>query len=124
MTQEQAEPEALPDVDDAHDSVGSSFAQLYADGRAYAQAEVERQKLRAGIFAGGVRDAAILGTLALTLFFAGLVALLVGLVIALAPRLGPVWAACAIFGGALLVVIMLGLLIRARIVRMNRDMRS
>ncbi|WHO40644.1 phage holin family protein [Sphingobium sp. AP49] len=115
MTQEPAETVATPQAEGDEESVRATFTRLYADGRAYAQAEVERQKLRAGIVGAGVRNAAILGVVALMLLFAAIVALLVGLVIALAPMIGALWAALAVFGSAVLIAILLLLLAKGQI---------
>lgn len=105
-------------------SVKDAFARLYADGRAYADAEIERQKLRAGIAGAGVRDAVIFGAAGAMLVFAGLVAFLVGLVLILAPYLGAGWATFAVFGSSLLVAAILLLIAKARIIKMKRAIRS
>ncbi|MGC4251987.1 MAG: hypothetical protein QM605_11185 [Sphingobium sp.] len=123
MTQEPAETVETPQTDGQDESVRDSIARLYADGRAYAEAEVERQKLRAGIAAAGMRDAALLGGLALLLLFGVIVAGLVGLIFSLAPMLGPFGATGAVLGGTLLVILLLLLLAKARIGRMKRAMK-
>ncbi len=127
MTQETAEPAALPHIDGdeaaSEPGVGESFARLYADGRAYAEAEIAKQKARAGIVAGAVRTVAVLAVVAIVLLFAAIVAALVGLVLALTPVLGALGATGAVFGGTLLVVLLLLLLAKFRIDRMNRDLR-
>ena len=106
------------------DGVRATFAKLYTDGRAYADAEIERQKLRVGIAGAGVRDAAIFATVGFMLSFAGLIAFLVGLVMALSPHLGAGWSALAVFGGALLIAAILLLLAKARISRMRRAIKA
>ncbi len=113
-----------PEADDADGSIGENFARLYRDARAYAGAEADRQKLRAGIVAAGVRDAAIFGTVALTLLFAALVALLVGLILTLAPVLTPLGATGAVLGVTLLIALVLLLLAKARIDRMRRAIQG
>lgn len=125
LTQQPAEPAATPQADGADsyapdETVHDVLASLYADGRAYAAAEGERQKLRAGLVVSGVRDAAIFAGVAIMLVFATLVAFLIGLIIALAPRLGPLWATLAVLGASLLVALVLLLLARARIGRMKK----
>ncbi|WP_180275659.1 phage holin family protein [Sphingobium sp. IP1] len=95
-----------------------------SDGRAYAQAEVERQKLRAGIAGAGVRNAAILGIVALMLLFAAIVTLLIGLVIALSAMIGPLWATLAVFGGAVLIAVLLLLLAKGQISHMLKTIKS
>jgi hypothetical protein len=116
---------ATPSEDDRQaDTIRDAFARLYADGRAYADAEIDRQKLRAGIAGAGVRDAVIFAAVSIILAFAGIVAFLVGLVLILAPLLGPGWATSAVFGSALLVAFIFLLLAKARISRMRKAIRS
>jgi len=123
LTQEPIETADSPQAERQQESVGESFTRLYADGRAYARAEMQRQKLRAGLIGTGVRDALILGITAFLLLFAALVALLVGFVLALTPSLGPIGASFAILGGTLLVVIVLLLLAKGRITRMTKAIK-
>lgn len=104
----------------ADESVRHVFARLIADGRAYASAEANRQKLRATLVAGGIRNAAIFGILAMMLVFAGIIALLVGLVVALTPHIGAIWAALAVFAGSVLVATALLLLAKSCIGKMKR----
>ncbi|BAI96279.1 MULTISPECIES: phage holin family protein [Sphingobium] len=99
------------------------FARLYSDGRAYAEAEAERQKLRAGIIGAGVRDALIFATAGVMLVFAAIVAGLVGVILALSPLVGPGWAAAAVFGGALVVALLLLLVAKGRIGRMRKAVK-
>ncbi|WP_340264142.1 hypothetical protein [Sphingobium mellinum] len=115
--QGESEPEQTGSVRDV-------FARLYTDGRAYADAEIKRQKLRAGIAGTAVRDAVIFGAAGVLLVFAGLVAFLVGLTIALAPHLGAGWAACAVFGASLLVALILLLVAKGRITKMRKAILS
>jgi type III secretory pathway component EscS len=119
VSEETGDPLAAPE-----ESVGESFARLYQDGRAYVQAEADRQRLRAGIFGAGLRDAAILVLVALMLLFATLVALLIGLIIALSPALTPLGATGAVLGAAMLVALALLWLARARISRMRKAARG
>lgn len=114
---------AAPEADEQADSIRDAFARLYTDGRAYADAEIERQKLRAGVAGAGVRDAVIFGAAGVMLVFAGLVAFLVGLVLTLATRLGAGWATGLVFGSSLLVALVLLLLAKARIARMKKAIR-
>lgn len=97
---------------------GEAIKQAFASGRAYAEAEIDRQKLRAGVVVSGARDTAILAGIALVLALATVTALLVGLIVALTPLLGAWGATGAVIGGALLVLIVLLLMMRARIRRM------
>lgn len=125
MTDQPAEP-ARPDEPAGADedvSLGALFTRLANDARAYMEAEGDRQKLRASLIAAGVRDAAILIVIAITLGTGTIVALLVGLIIALAPILSAIGAIGAVLGSALAIAVILLLLARARIARMKRDIR-
>jgi hypothetical protein len=121
------EPPVADPVDmgaEREETVADVFGRLYGDGRSYAQAELDRQKLRAAIIGAGVRDAAIFAMVAIMLLFALLVALLIGLIIAFAPALTPLGATAAVLGSTLLVATALLLLAKARIGRMKRAIRG
>ena len=131
MIEQSAESATEPPVPDPVDAgaerdetVAGVFGRLYDDGRSYAQAELDRQKLRAAIIGAGVRDAAIFVMVAVMLLFALLVALLIGLIIAFAPALTPLGATAAVLGSTLLVATALLLLAKARIGRMKRAIRG
>ncbi|WP_336961160.1 hypothetical protein [Sphingobium aquiterrae] len=100
------------------------IARLIASGRDYAEAELDRQKLRAALVGAGVRTAAILLVVALILLFAALVTLLIGLVIALAPLLTPLGATAAVSAGGIGISIILALAARGRIRHMLADIRQ
>lgn len=126
MIDEPAQPAATPresahGIDAPDESVRAVVARLIEDGRAYASAEAEKQKLRAGIVLVGVRNAAIFGVIALIIVFAAIVALLVGLIIALAQSIAPLWATLIVVGGAVCIVIMLLLLAKGSISRMKKS---
>ncbi|WP_313808690.1 phage holin family protein [Sphingobium sp.] len=118
LTQEPMQTEAQDE------SVRDVFARLYTDGRAYAEAEVERQKLRAGIIGAGLRDALIFGMVGIMLVFASVIACLVGMIFALAPHLGTGWATGAVVGGGLLIASILLLIAKSRIGRMMKAAKS
>lgn len=125
MTDMPAETAVTPHADGQQDaardeSVRDVLTRLYEDGRAYARAEADKQKAKAGIVAGGVRNAAILGVLALILAFGAIVALLVGLILSLAQLLAPIWATLIVVGGTLAVVLILLLLAKGCISRMRK----
>lgn len=124
MTDEAELMAAARDTDEQADSIRDTFARLYADGRAYAGAEVERQKLRASIASAGVRDAIIFGAAGVMIIFAGLVSLLVGLVLLLTPPFGPGWATAIVFGSSLFIAAVLLLLAKSRITRMKKAVQS
>jgi hypothetical protein len=81
----------------------NDLRKLVGDGFAYAKAEAELQKARAIYAAGRLRGIALLGLVAGVLVFFALVALTVGLVIALTPMLTAFGATGAVFGGLLLI---------------------
>jgi hypothetical protein len=102
----------MDDVSEPSISVGEEARQrdlendlraLVGHGLAYARTEAELQKARAVYAAGKVGSIALFGTLAAVLAFFALVALTVGLVIALAPLLTAFGATGAVFGGLLVV---------------------
>lgn len=115
---------APPPETEQEDSVRAAFSKLYADGRAYADAEIERQKLRAGLAGAGIRDAAIFATAGFMLVFGGLIAFLVGMVMMLSPHLGAGWSAMIVFGSTLLVALILLLLAKSRISQMQKAIKS
>ncbi|WP_298396045.1 phage holin family protein [Sphingobium sp.] len=128
MIEEPAETAVTPHTDGQDEaapdeSVRDSFSRLYADARAYAGAEAQKQKLRAGIVATGVRNAAILAVVALILAFASIVALLIGLIIALAQHVGPLWSTLIVVGGALLIAVLLLLLAKGCVGRMMKAIK-
>lgn len=98
--------EAIPDGADA--SLLDDVDALFADGRTYLQAELQYQKSRAGFAADRARSAAIYGLAALGLIHLALIALTVGVVIALAPLIGA-WlatgAVAIVLAGAALVLL-------------------
>ncbi len=88
--------------------------QLGGDARAYAEAEFAFQRVRAGLAAKGLKDVALLGVVAFTVAVFGLGALVVGLLMALAP-LVTAWGATAIVaGGLFLIALILVLIAKAR----------
>jgi len=95
-------------------SLTDGLTALYDDGKTYAEAELNFQKSRAS-FAGGTLGSGIGFVLAALAFLhLALIALVVGLVIALAPVVG-IWGAIAIVVGTLLVgVIVFALIAKKR----------
>jgi hypothetical protein len=90
------------------------FKRLVDNGRAYADAEINRQKIRAAFVGSGLRTILVLGTIALILLFGALVTLMIGLVFALAPLLTPIGATLVVCGVALVVVALLLLAAKKR----------
>jgi uncharacterized membrane protein YqjE len=100
-----------PDVQ-FEEGLVEEISHLIDDSVTYAQAEIAFQKSRIGFVGGAAGKAAIYVVVALVLFHIALLALAVGLVIALAP-LVTIWGAIAIVVGVLLLGVVF-LLLRAR----------
>lgn len=111
-----------PFLTDTHEASERSLAddlrQLADDARALAQAEMAYQKSRAAFAGQETRGIAVLGLLAAVLAFFALMALVVGLIVALAPLL-TAWGATAVcFGGLLLLAGLCAGMARSRWKRM------
>ncbi len=87
---------------------------IVGDGRAYAETELERQKLRATILGSAGRDTALLVLSALFLLFGALTTLLIGCVWMLAPLIGIYAALGLTLLAAFLIVFLLLIGARAR----------
>jgi uncharacterized membrane protein YqjE len=99
------EPEHRTLADEAarlHTLVGSAQA-LIENGQSLMEAELAFQKARAGFVLRRAKGILALGALALALLFFVLMALIVGLLLALAPLLGPWGALGAVLAGLLLI---------------------
>ena len=83
-------------------SLIDDVAALVSDGRNFVQAEVEFQKTRLAFAANRSKSAVVSGLFALAFIHLALIALVVGLVIALAPLVSA-WGATAIVVGLLLL---------------------
>lgn len=103
-------PLDLPDeheAPDAEEQDGQQFSltddimALFEDGKTYAEAELRFQKSRAGFIGNRLKGAIAFGLGAFGVLHLALIAATVGLVIALAPLVGP-WAATAIVTLALI----------------------
>ncbi len=113
------------DIDPANDEpIGETFSRLIASGKDFAQAELDKQKARAILVGSGARDAAIFFGVAAILLFAALAALLVGLILILAPWLTAAGATAAVIGGVILIAVLLTLVGRAKISRMTKALRQ
>ena len=98
---EEAAETAEPD-EPRHSLTDDLFA-LFDDGKTYAEAEFTFQKSRASFVANRAKLAVAYGAAAFGVLHLALIAITVGLVIALAPIVGP-WFATAIVGGVLIVL--------------------
>lgn len=113
--QDSSESLATPDDQDAEErSLAADLRVLVDHGIDFVAAEVELQKARAAYAGGAVRTIAILGVFAGLLVCFALVALTVGLVIALAPLLGALGAAFAVFAVYLVIAFICVTLAAAR----------
>lgn len=83
-------------------SLVDDVAALVSDGRNFVQAEVEFQKTRLAFAANRSKSAVLSGLFALAFIHLALIALVVGLVIALTPHV-TAWGATAIVVGLLLL---------------------
>lgn len=92
-----------PDPEASAGGLGDDLRLLIAEARDYATAEAEFQKARAGIAGQGLKRIVPLALLALGFVFLALMALPVGLVLGLAPLVGP-WLATGIAILALLAL--------------------
>lgn len=108
---DEDEQAALAAAEDArHRHLEDDLRGLVDRGLAFAKAEVELQQARAGYAIGKLKWIGILGGLALVLAFFSLVALTVGLVIALTPLIGALGATLAVFAGLLVIAAISALL--------------
>ncbi len=91
---------------------------LFEDGKGLLSAEIAFQRARAGFVLGRAKGILVLAVLALVLLFFALMALVVGLLLALAPLLGPWGALGAVVLGLLVLtgLCLLGVLARVRAV--------
>lgn len=104
-------PLDLPDDYDETDGEGEDYGPsladdvfaLLEDGKTYAEAEVAFQKSRAGFAANRLKGAIVFALGAFGVFHLALIAGTVGLVIALAPLIGP-WAATAVVTAGLIIL--------------------
>lgn len=71
------------------ESIGALIGRAIADGRAYADAEIAYWRALAVDRLADVRGVAIFGGVALLLINAAAIALIVGLILSLAPLIGP-----------------------------------
>ncbi|KWV95928.1 MULTISPECIES: phage holin family protein [unclassified Erythrobacter] len=99
---DEHEPPETEEDDDQQFSLTDDVLALLEDGKTYAEAELRYQKSRAGFIANRVKGAVAFGLGAFGVLHLALIAATVGLVIALAPLIGP-WGATAIVTLALIV---------------------
>ncbi|HEX4846943.1 MAG TPA: phage holin family protein [Novosphingobium sp.] len=94
--------------DAAERSLIDDVRQLAEDGRTLLEAELAYQKSRALVAGQAARGVAGWGALALALVFFALMALVLGLVLALTPLLGAFGATGAVFAGLVVMAALCG----------------
>ena len=115
-----AEREAPADLEAARErSLQEDLRLLADDARVLAQAELAYQKSRAAFAGQEAGRIALLGVLAAVLVFFALMALTLGVVLALTPVLGAWGATAAATGGLLLVAAILGMIVASRVRHMK-----
>ncbi|WP_421846297.1 phage holin family protein [Novosphingobium sp.] len=98
MTEEKVQTE---DAAVGDDSLIGGARTLLEDGQTLLSAEIAFQKARAGFVFGRAKGVLALAGLALALLFFALMALVMGLLLALAPLIGPWGALAVVFLGLL-----------------------
>lgn len=88
--------------------LGELFAKLVEDGKGYARAEIGYYRALVAAKLGDVTAALWMGVVALVLVNAAVIALLVGLIMALATLIGPGWATAIVVLFVLLVAGFMG----------------
>lgn len=96
------QPEPPAEQEEDAPSLKADVEALIADGKSYLEAEVAFQKSRAGFAAGRLKSTAIYGAGVFAFLHLALIALVVGLVIALTPLVGA-WIATGVVVALLLV---------------------
>lgn len=103
------------------DSLIGGVRALLEDGQTLLGAEIAFQKARAGFVLGRAKSVLILGVLALVLLFFTLMALVMGLLLALAPLIGPWGALAAVVLGLLALA---GLCVLGAVSRVRSTLRA
>ena len=112
--------EEWEDADEPVHSLTDDITALFADGKTYVQAELAFQKSRTSYVANRVKGAVVLALGAFGVLHLALIAVTVGLVLALIPLVGP-WFATAI---VTIVLIVIGLVLVRRLKRRIDEIRS
>ncbi|MCP5396864.1 MAG: phage holin family protein [Sphingomonadaceae bacterium] len=118
-TQEQEEAVTSAPSSGAERTLSDEIVSLVEDGKTYVEAEIAYQKTRAALAAHSGKNGVIFVFAALAFLHLALIALVVGLVIALAPVV-TAWGAVALVVGTLLLgVAIFGLLAAKRFRRVS-----
>lgn len=119
MTDEVATPDGAAVGDPPHRSLNDDVRSLAAAGRDLAQAELAYQKARAAYAGKATRNIVLASGAALTLGFLALIALVLGLILTLAPVLTPIGATAAVVAGLLIVAILCLMIARSSVKSMK-----
>ena len=121
-------------IDPEHRSVGEEAARLHTlvgsaqalleNGQSLVEAELTFQKARAGFVLGRTKGIVGLAALALALLFFTLMALVLGLLLALTPLIGPWGALGAVVGGLLAITALCVLGVIRRIGAVRRALKG
>ncbi|MFN4112392.1 MAG: phage holin family protein [Sphingomonadaceae bacterium] len=125
MTQADNQDAEIPDTSSGGDdlpagSLVDDLSALIEDGQTYLTAELAYQKTRLSFASGQGKAGAVFLLGALAFLHLALIALVVGLVFALAPVLTPLGATAAVFAVLLLLALMFVLAARKRIATIAR----
>ena len=101
-------------------SLTDDLGDLIDDGRNYVEAEIAYQKSRAALIASKGKRGTVLALIAFACLNSALIALVVGMVITLAPHLSPLGATMAVVGILMGAAIVFALLARTRFRKMGR----
>lgn len=101
-------------------SVTEGIGDLFEDGRTYLEAEIAYQKSRAALIASKGKRGTVLALASFAFLNSALIALVVGLVITLAPHLTPLGATVTVVGMLLFGAIACALMARARFRRLTQ----
>lgn len=102
MKADVTDPDNVPRDETEQRSLVDDVRQLADAGRELAQAELAYQKARAAYAGKGARNIAVAGAAAAALAFFALMALVLGLILILAPIITPIGATAAVVAGLLI----------------------
>lgn len=114
---------ASPDAS-AQRSLVDDVRQLSDVGRELARAELAYQKARAAYAGKGARNVAIAGVIGGTLAFFALMALVLGLLLILAPIITPIGATVAVVAGLLIAAILCAMFARNSLKQIQAVLRE
>jgi hypothetical protein len=115
-----APPAELAPPDAAERSLSDDLTALFDDGKTYFEAELQYQKTRAAFALTEGRQGAVFGVVAVVVLHLALVALVIGVLIALGSEIGP-WGATAVVVGVLIIAgAIFGVLAKRHFAKLSR----